>query len=249
MLALVNSEELERRLRPFLDAGLLTRIPTRFQIRQGEAAMVPYVISSDATDEARYTRTLFGRPLVRQLVIFSMVGRDHLDPGCSLGARFASIATHLLFTYHQGMPVFDMQLLHTHPEGLPRFRKVVEDHLARATREAESRARWIGRILADPDAYHRLFLGDDGFIARAERFEYPTPADEGSDFPPEFFSLASFLQHCAETYPRTPAEVGWPSIPGHLLRLAGRRFREGKGIALGARRELPPHSRNAAKRG
>ena len=137
------------------------------------------------------------------------------------------------------MPVFDMQLLHTHPDRLPRVRKVVENQLARATPEAIARARWIGRILADPDAYHRLFLGRDGFIARAERFDYPTPADEGSDFPPEFFSLAAFLEHCAETYPPTPADVGWPSIPGHLLHLTGRRSREGKRIALGMRRESP----------
>ena len=47
------------------------------------------------------------------------------------------------------MPVFDVQLLHTHPDRLPRVRKVVEDQLARATPEAIARARWIGRILAD----------------------------------------------------------------------------------------------------
>lgn len=239
----MDADLLARRLRPFLDAGLLTRLPTRFQIWQGEAAMLPYVLSSDATDEARYARGPLGHPLLRQVVILAMIGRDHLDPGCSLGARFDSVATHLLVTVHQGMPVFDLQLLHTHPHGLARFRSVVERHLSRATPADGSRARWIARILADPDAYHRRFLGDDGFIARAERFDYPAPEAERSDFPPEFFSLAGFLQHCAQAYPPTAAEVGWTAVPGHLLHLAGRRFREGRGLALGARRALPPADR------
>lgn len=234
--------DLETRLRPFLDAGLMTTLPTPFQIRQGELVMFPYVISSEATDESRYTRTLFGHPLARQLIILSMVGRDHLDPGCSLGARFESIATHLLTTYHLGMPVFDLQLLHTHPRGLPRLRDVITDHLARGSDTARRRARWIGRILDDPDGYHRLFLGPDGYIARAERLDYPAPGAEGSGLPPEFFSLAGFLEHCANTYPRTVAELGWRRLPGHLARLAGRHRREGRSIGLGVTRAALPRT-------
>ena len=45
--------DLTTRLRPFLDAGLMTHVPTPFQIRQGELVMFPYVISSEATDESR----------------------------------------------------------------------------------------------------------------------------------------------------------------------------------------------------
>jgi hypothetical protein len=228
--------EMERRLRPLLDAGMLGDVPTPFQIRQGELAMLPYVLSSDATDESRYTRTPYGHPLVRQLLMLAMVGRDHLDPGCSLSARFESICVHLLATYHQGMPVFDLQLLQTHPDGLARFRDVVEDHLAGRTRTARRRGRVIARMLVDPEGYHRLFLGPEGFVARAERFAYPTPSDEGSGFPPEFFSLTSFLDHCAKSYPRSVGEVGWGALPGHLARVASRRFREGKGLALGARK-------------
>lgn len=232
--------DLERRLRPFLEAGLLSDVPTPFQIRQGELEMLPYVLSSDATDESRYTRSAFGHPIVRQALILWMVGRDHLDPGCSLGARLESIATHLLATHHQGMPVFDLQLAQTHPEGLARLRALIEEHLERRTDAARRRARILERILIDPDGYHRLFLGEGGFLARAERFDYPAPADEASEFPPEFFSLTGFLSHCARAYPRTRAEVGWVRLPGHLARLSGRRFREGKGIALGARRAPRP---------
>jgi hypothetical protein len=245
----MRPQDLERRLRPFLDAGLMTRIPTTFQIRQGECAMLPYVLSSDATDEAQYTRSVFGHPIVRQFLILSMVGRDHLNPGCSLGARFESIATHLLATFHQGMPVFDLQLMHTHPNGLGRFREILTEHLARATPRAKRRARWIGRILVDPNAYHQLFLGEQGFIARAERMDYRAPEAEGSDLPPEFFSLAGFLEHCARTYPPAASDVGWSNLPRHLLGLLGRRFREGKGLGLGVRREaLPaPVSRDHAR--
>jgi len=240
--------DLATRLRPFLDAGLMGHVPKPFQIRQGELVMFPYVISSEATDESRYTRTLYGHPLARQLIILAMVGRDHLDPGCSLGARFESIATHLLTTHHLGMPVFDLQLLHTHPDGLPRLRAVITDHLARSSDAARRRARWIGRILKDPDGYHRLFLGDDGYIARAERMEYPAPDAEGSGLPPEFFSLAAFLEHCATTYPRTVAELGWRRLPGHLAHLAGRHRREGRTISLGvARAALPRPADDAAQ--
>ncbi len=241
--AAMGPNELERRLRPFLDAGLMTRVPTSFQIRQGELAMLPYVISSDATDETRYRRGALGHPIVRQFLILSMVGRDHLNPGCSLGARFESIATHLLATYHQGMPVFDLQLLHTHPDGLARFRAAVTEHLARATARARRRARWIGRILQDPDGYHRLFLGEEGFIARASRMDYRAPEAEGSELPPEFFSLAGFLEHCARSYPAAPSDVGWSRLPGHFLRLASRRFREGKRLGIFRRSPaLPAHT-------
>ena len=42
---------LAARLAPFVEAGLVPRIPTAMQVRQGELQMLPYVISSDATNE------------------------------------------------------------------------------------------------------------------------------------------------------------------------------------------------------
>lgn len=225
--------ELSERLRVFLDAGLLRAIPTAFQIRQGELAMLLYVVSSDATDESRYVGRPLGHPLVRQPLILSQVGVDHLDPGCSLGARLSSVATHVLFTFHQGMPVYDLQLMQTHANGLSWFRREVEEHLDGRTPRARRRNALLATILNDPAEYHRRFLGEDGYIARAERLDYPRPEDEGSDFPPEFFSLVGFLDHCASAYPRSPSEVGALRLPTHLARLATRRIREGKGVALG----------------
>lgn len=210
------------RLRPFVERGLLRNVPNRVQIRQAELGMLAYVLSSDATDERRYEGRVLGHPLVRQPVIFAHVGLDHLDPGCSLGASHASIVTHLLFTYHRGTPVFDLQLLQTHPDGLDRARASIVRHLGAADPATARRRRFISAILNDPDEYHRRFLGPTGFLARAAAFEYPTPADEGSPFPPEYFSLVAFLEHAA-TFPRRPRELGVIGLGTHLARLATRR--------------------------
>src|SRR6266540_3450077 len=109
---------LEQRLRLFLDAGLLRRLPTPWQIRQGELQMVPYVTSTDATAAEGYEGRPFGHPVLRQPLIFSQVGPDHLRIGSGLGCAHESVCTHLELTYHRGMPVFDLQVVQTHPDGL-----------------------------------------------------------------------------------------------------------------------------------
>jgi len=48
--------------------------------------------------------------------------------------------------------------------------------------------------------------------------------------PPEFFSLVGFLDHSARQFPATPGELGWTRLPAHLVGLASRRFREGRGL-------------------
>jgi hypothetical protein len=89
------------------------------------------------------------------------------------------------------------------------------------------RRRAIARlILRDPDGYHDRFAGEDGWIARARRFDYAGPAEEGSQFPAEFFSLVGFLDHCARSFPASPSASDWRRI-GALL---SRRFREGRGM-------------------
>ncbi|HEX5058694.1 MAG TPA: hypothetical protein VFV99_05000, partial [Kofleriaceae bacterium] len=82
---------LAQRFSVFVDAGLLQRVPTRWQLLQGEIEMTPYVISTDATAEEGYRPHAFSHPLVRQLLIFSHVGRDHLRTGSALGAKLESI--------------------------------------------------------------------------------------------------------------------------------------------------------------
>ena len=65
---------LAERFSVFVDAGLLQRVPTRWQLLQGEIEMTPYVISTDATAEEGYRAHAFSHPLVRQLLIFNHVG-------------------------------------------------------------------------------------------------------------------------------------------------------------------------------
>lgn len=207
------------RLRVFLDRGLLAGVPTRWQVLQGELEMTPYVISTDATAEHGYRDHLMSHPVVRQALIFPHVGLDHLRTGAALGARLESLCAHLIVTFHQGMPVFDLQVIQTHPGGLARLRAAIDEALAHRTGLGRRRWKIAQTLFLDPRAYLTQFLGDSGWIARAERFDYPAPADEGSAFPPEFYSLVGFLGHCLEL------PTGLPP-PGHLLRLATRRFRE-----------------------
>ena len=220
------TNDLASRLRVFTDAGLLRRIPTPWQLRQGEWEMTPYVMSTDATVEAGYTR--LGHPLLRQPIILREVGRDHFATGSALGVKLESLCAHLQLTYHQGMPVFDLQVVQTHPDGLAVLRAALEDMAAGATPLGRRRRRIAQMILLDPDAYLGRFFGADGWLARAERLDYPLPADEGAAFPPEFFSLVGLLNYCAESFPAEPPS--WVRVPGQLLHHAGRRFREGRGF-------------------
>jgi hypothetical protein len=264
------TRNLDERLAVFVKAGLLERIPTRWQILQGEIEMTPYVVSTDATAESGYRDRPIAHPLVRQLVIFSHVGRDHLRTGTALGASLESLCAHLILTFHQGMPTFDLQVIQTHRDGLARLEAAIRDtrdaashqtrdgarrdtrdaasHQTRVgarreTREAAgpqtrarptplARRRWrtASGLFADPVAYFDRFLGDDGWIARARRFDYAVPQTEGSAFPPEFFSLVELLRYCAAKFPAHPHEIGWARLPGHIVALAGRRFREGRGF-------------------
>lgn len=221
---------LAQRFSVFVDAGLLPRVPTRWQLLQGEIEMTPYVISTDATAEEAYRAHTASHPLVRQVLLFAHVGRDHLRTGSALGAKLESICAHLILTHHRGMPVFDLQVVQTHERGLDRLREAIDETLAQSTPLGSRRWRLVSTLLADPVAYLEQFLGDDGWIARAERFDYPTPTDESSKFPPEFWSLVELARYCEATFPARPRDISLARMPGHLLHLAGRRAREGRGM-------------------
>jgi hypothetical protein len=221
------ADSLAQRLACFTEAGLIAAIPTRYQILQGTVEMTPYVVSTDATAERHYKGARFGHSLVRQPLIFSKVGFDHLRTGPAMAARHESICKHLHFTYHEGMPVFDLQVVQTHPNGLRRLRERTEELLANETDSARRHNRFVAMILPNAHDYYAQFLGDEGWIARAERLDYPAPDSEGSAFPPEFFSLVAFLNYCARTFPAQRSDLPWYLRPGHIARLAGRRYREG----------------------
>ena len=217
---------LATRLAPFVTAGLLPRVPTRWQLLQGEIEMTPYVISTDATAEEGYRDHLASHPLVRQLRIFAHVGRDHLRTGSALGAKLESICAHLIVTFHRGMPVFDLQIIQTHERGLERLHSAIRETLDASSDLGRRRLRIATTLLRDPRDYLEQFLGDTGFIARAARFDYPPPDREGSKFPREFYSLVELARYSEATFPtRIP-----PTLPLHIARLASRRARGGHGM-------------------
>lgn len=221
---------LENRLAVFVNAGLLSRVPTRWQLLQGEIEMTPYVISTDATAEEGYRDHLSSHPLVRQLAIFRHVGLDHLRTGSALGAKLDSVCAHLILTFHRGMPVFDLQVIQTHEDGLEHLRTAIQQTLDRSTPLGKRRRAIANMLLRDPVGYLEQFLGGDGYIARAERFEYPSPTDQGSSFPREFWSLVDLAAYCESSFPARPGDLAWNHYPRHVLRLASRRARSGRAM-------------------
>jgi hypothetical protein len=80
-------------------------------------------------------------------------------------------------------------------------------------------------ILPDAAAYHRRFLGTDGWIARAEAFDYPAAEAMGSNMPDRYSRLTSFLKWAKEELPERVSDVPARRMPGHLASLATERFR------------------------
>ncbi len=222
--------DLRSRLRPFLDGGLLDVVATRSQIRQGELAMWPWVISTDVTDEAPYQGALLGHPVLRQPVLLAHIGLDHLAIGTGLRAARDAVVAHLHFTHHRGMPVWDLQVLQTHPGGLDALEARSEALLGGADPEARRARRALRLVLPDAASYHARFLGPDGWIARARALDYPTAADEGSAVPQRFFALTSFLSWAARVFPSRLRSLPPQRIPLHLAALATERLRTGRSL-------------------
>ena len=217
--------DLSIRLRPFLDAGLLQDLPTPWQIRQGELAMAPWVVSTDVTDEGAYRPTLRAHRYLRQPRLLLEIGLDHFALGTGLGSALDSVVKHLHLTWHSGFPVFDLQLIQTHPGGLDVLRGSLKAARGRSTTDGRRLDDHARSLFRDADAYYARFLERGGWIERAAAFDYPTAADEGAVVPEPFFGLVPLLAHCAAAYPRTVGEVGPLRLPAWCLRLITGRCR------------------------
>jgi hypothetical protein len=226
---MTESIDLNRRLGIFLEAGMLKKIPTRWQLIQGYVEMTPFAISTDVTTEEGY-RVPLGHPVLRQPMLLAEIGFDHFNTGSALASALDSVCAHLELTYHRGMPVFDLQVVQTHEGGLEYLRQSFEDLLTSATPKARRRRALAERILSNPDEYFRKFLGPTGWIEQAKKLDYPAPDAEGSALPTEYFSLVDFLNHCSEAFPAQPGDMDWRAYPRHFVFLASRRFREGRGL-------------------
>lgn len=227
--SLSKEEKLRVRLAPFLERGLLTAVPNSWQILQGTLEMMPYVVSYDATSEASYRRHILASPAVRQVFLIQQIGLDHLNIGAGLSVSRESICKHLLFTWHEGMPTYDLQLAQTHPDGLSELRRRLRAAMKPKTDEERRLRRQAERLFPDPDAYFMKFLANGGWLDRACAFDYPSARTEGAHLPEEFYSLVGFLRHCLYK-PATLQDVGVFHVPAHLAFLGLRRFRDQMGL-------------------
>jgi len=135
------------RLEPLVRAGLIAQVPTRLQLIVGSLDMVRFWITPAAADYYRQQGISFAFHQLLRLVD---------DPGAMLDPvgffvdRDAVIG-HLLQVVHAN-PVYDVQLLSTHRDGL--------DALEAQTRGvidgSHPRARSIGAIVEEPGYHARL---------------------------------------------------------------------------------------------
>ena len=216
------TKNLGTRLQPFLDRKLIDRVPTRWQLIVGEVEMAPYVVLPDAGDEERYDGARFGHPLARTPIVLSQIGWEHFRIGHGLDASLGALIRHCGFVYHEGMPVYDLQLVQTHPHGLDRLRQAFETIESSASLRARKDRLMSGWVIPRASAYRRRYLDRDGFIERAARFDYPAPADF---LRPEFFSVASFCNYCSSAIEPDPPRSAL-AVAARLREALGTRFRE-----------------------
>ncbi|PKN54569.1 MAG: hypothetical protein CVU56_25960 [Deltaproteobacteria bacterium HGW-Deltaproteobacteria-14] len=218
------SRDLRVRLRPFLERGLIRAVPTPWQLLQGQLEMAPYVVMPDKGDSARYAGAPLGHPLLRQPLLLGEIGLDHLRVGHGLAAPLDSQLKHLAFVSHEGMPVYDLQLCQTHPDGLERLRTFLLEVDAGATAARRRQRRLASLIIPDAGAYRARFTDRGGYIDRAVAFDYPAP---DVDFlRPEFSSLTHFVDYCLERFDPRPAGTPLWRHVAHLADLSTRRLRE-----------------------
>ena len=220
------SRDPEVRLKVFVQAGLLDRVPTTWQLLQGQIEMAPYVMLPDAGDHERYAGARLGHPLLRTPIVLREIGPDHLRIGHGLHNSAESLYRHLNFVLHQGMPVYDLQLVQTVPDGLEELRRYTTEIEWGTTPERTRQRRRIDLVLPDASEYRRKFIERDGWIDRAARFEYDEDDTVAGFLRLEFTSLIRFVNYCARTFPAQRNEHRLRDVPWHLGGLFARRFLE-----------------------
>lgn len=135
------------RLAPLVAHGLVERVPTRLQLVIGSIDMVRFWISPAAADYYRQQGISFA---------FHQVLRVLDDPAAMLDpvgffVDADAIIGHLLQVVHAN-PVYDVQLLSTHPDGLA----ALESQTRAVIDGSHPRARSIGAIVEESDYHARL---------------------------------------------------------------------------------------------
>jgi len=221
------THDLSVRLAPFLERGLLREpLPTTWQLLLGQLEMAPYVVMPDAGDAKRYEGALYSHPLVRTPIVVSQIGWEHLRVGHGLHSSMEALERHIAYVFHEGMPVFDLQLVQTHPGGLARLRKFLDDIESGASEEHLRHRRLSGLIIPNAARYRSWFTAPGGWIDRAAAFDYPTIDTAAPFLRAEFTDLVAFVAYCARTFPPSPLAERPDKAVARIAALATRRFRE-----------------------
>ena len=219
-------KDLQTRLAPFIERGLITSIPTAWQLLCGQLEMAPYVVMPDAGDKSRYDGAAFGHPMLRTPLILSQIGWEHFRIGHGLHSTLETLILHLAYVFHEGMPIFDLQLVQTHPGGLDRLRATLTAIDSSSDPLGAHHHRLISLVIPDPAAYRRSFLEPGGWIDRAAAFDYPAPDSAAPFLRSEFTQLVTFIDYCRTAFPPSPrGESPW-TVARTLADLGTRRLRE-----------------------
>jgi len=196
----------------FVKSGLLSQVPNKWQIRQGEYEMAPHVFIPDPDDTSRYSGARLGHPLLRTPLTLCYIGLDHFRVGSGLGASKQSLIRHLNIVHHQVMPDWDLQLLQMFPSGLRDLRDyIVSLDSPNSCKKIKRHKRWIDKVLPNARAYRNNFTKKGGWIDKAEKFEYTEDSSIPSYLRKEFFSLARFLEWSL-TFPEASSFWKKPAI-------------------------------------
>ena len=220
MARLWKKENLGERLAPFVERGMTRRVPTNWQNTQGSLELILYVIAPKRGDRERYAGTLLGRWWLRWLPLIFYTMGAYFRAGSGIRAKERSQQKHLLAVHHPEMPVYDLQLVQTYPNGLANLRRRFLEVRHRQTWYRRLERWFVGLIIPNWDAYCERILG---YIAAAERFDYEPP-------PPwwarsEHWSLTEFMNYCADSFPASPKDERFFPMLRRLTKLFFRRLK------------------------
>ena len=209
--------QLRRRMRVYLQGGIVTNLPNRWQVVQGEWEMAPYVVVPDDDDAVRYAGAPMGNPLLRTPIVLCYIGLDHFRVGTGLGASKNSVIKHLNIVHHQVMPDWDLQLLHLKPDGLEHLRWYINQlDSKRPAIKHRIHRMLIDAVLPDARDYRQSFVKQGGWIDKANNFDYTPDSEIPEYLRPEFFSLTRFLDWC-NTLPHECRSVEAPKVLLHRI--------------------------------
>lgn len=204
-IAKIRKAQLERaaaeeRMHRLQDIGVLaanTKLPTIDQLVCGEIEMAPFVIEPKSQDHDRYNG-LLRVPLLRTPALLAYIGSAHLNIFSGIDLEKTPITKHILATRHPGdNPIYDLQLLMIHEDGLDFLEERVYAVLSKKSARAE--ALLIKSIMGPQVATDYWTKLLDEYIPSARDLQFPrSSATNPENVRSEFYTLKDFIEGCAE---------------------------------------------------